>query len=344
MAASKKVIRIIVLILTVVVVLSWVAAFVILHMVFGRRDEVPVTELRYDLSMEEDYPRQQIEFSSDDSLLYGWLYDTKEDRGLIIVANGFGAGADSHLPEIRRFVDEGFRVLTYDGTGIRRSGGDGTKGLTRSVVDLENAVGYVKKDDALSDLQLFIYGHSAGGYAAAICAEDCPEVDGIICVCAFDEPAQLMLSKARKYAGFPVYLGYPAVLLRERLVFKDNSGRRASDALGESKVPALIIAGSADDTVPYEQSIYARKDEIDDPDAVYVMIDTMLRNTHNGSAYSVRANNARLQVTEGAADPDIKLCNELDEGFMDLVVDFYNSLTEERENEIISGWNTILTA
>lgn len=58
-----------------------------------------------------------VSFKSGDNNLRGYLYGQGQDQGLVVVAHGLGGGADSYLPQITYFVDQGWRVFAYDATG-----------------------------------------------------------------------------------------------------------------------------------------------------------------------------------------------------------------------------------
>ena len=94
----------------------------------------------------------------------------------------------THLAEAIRFVENGYTVLLFDGTGTRASEGWGVRGLTQGALDLDAALDFVRKDEQLKELPLIVYGHSMGGYAAAVVTASHPEIDGIVSICAFDKP------------------------------------------------------------------------------------------------------------------------------------------------------------
>ena len=225
---------------------------------FGRRDALPPTELRYEESAAG--ARERVSFPSGKNTLRGWLYLQEADaRGLVIVVHGLGGGADSFLPEIERFVAEGYAVLAYDGTGTRASGGAGVRGLPQARFDLEAALRYVAGEERLCGLPLFLYGHSAGGYAVARVLPEHPEIAGAVCLAAFDRPVEEMLYQAREKAGLLSAVGEPFLRLSCALLFGKDADASAAEAVEHSSVPVLVAAGRDDETVPYPFSLLDRK-------------------------------------------------------------------------------------
>ena len=281
----KKAIRIILPLLVLYFLITWALAAISLQKGFGRRDQIPQKEPAYTDEMQSAYPRKEVTFLSGQNRLHGWLYtdgDPSDDAGLVIVAHGLGGGADSHLIETLDFVDHHYSVFSYDGTGTRESEGAGVRGLYQATLDLDAALDHVRETQEFETQPIFVYGHSAGGYAAVAVLEEHEEVDGIVSVCAFDRPLQEMMAQARKRAGFSAYLGYPGLALQYGILFGRDANRSAASILSKTVVPALIVAGSADEVVPLPVSLYGKQDLILDPNASFLLMEEQGYNGHTG--------------------------------------------------------------
>lgn len=288
---------------------------------FGRRDEVPPTELRYQEALGR---REEISFPCGKNTLRGWLYpDGAEPRGLVLVAPGLGSGADTHLAAISRFLEEGYAVLCYDGTGTRRSDGSGVGGLPQSVQDLEAALRYVWQREELRALPLLLYGHSAGAYAAAVALPAHPEIAAAVCLAPFDSPLEEMLFHARQRAGEIVSLGEPFLRLVLRLRFGPGWNASAAEALSACDTPVLIAAGTEDTVVPLPVSLYIRRGAIEDPAAQYLL----LPGGHSDFYLSAEARQNRAAALQGepvAAES----CNMLSESLMNAVLALFAEAAE----------------
>ncbi|MCR5221510.1 MAG: lysophospholipase [Lachnospiraceae bacterium] len=313
---------IVIFILSVAVL--WLITALSLFLGFGRSDGISPYEPTYSRDYADVFPRREVTFFSGRNRLCGWVYgeDETKDRALIVMVHGIDAGADTFLPLIREFVSNDYTVLAYDGTGTRASEGSGIRGLSQAAADLHAALSFVAEEASIGDLPLIVYGHSAGGYAAAAETADHPEIDGVVCVCAFDRPLAEMMAKAEEYAGFGAYVGYPWLALQYHVLFGTDGNRAASEALSDSKVPALIIAASEDEAVPGSVSLYAMRDRIEDPGAAFELVNEPYRDRHATVHLTKEAAGERILMTEGLEAPDQTICNEVDDGFLKLLFDF----------------------
>ena len=92
--------------------------------------------------VKSDYPREEIFFRSEKVRLKGYYYTVEGAKGLVVVVHGLHAGSDDMLPIITYMLRRGYNVFSYDGTGTYDSEGDGTVGMCRSLVDLDNALSF----------------------------------------------------------------------------------------------------------------------------------------------------------------------------------------------------------
>ena len=75
--------------------------------------------------------RDRYEFTSDKGQkLVGYMYSAGEDqRGIIVIAHGFGAGHNSYMDCADYFAKHGYYVFGYDATGNDESEGEGVGGV-----------------------------------------------------------------------------------------------------------------------------------------------------------------------------------------------------------------------
>ncbi len=313
----KKALRITLIAVAAWFLSSWAVAAVSLRSGFGRADRAALPE-----QFVTEYACEEGSFYSGANRLYDKIYPVRagsDEKGLIVMVHGLGGNMDSHLPVALKFTESGYKVFTFDCTGSGCSEGWGVRGLSQGALDLDAALTYIASDPELQSMPLIVYGHSMGGYAAAAVTAKHPEVDGIISIAAFDRPLTEMMEMAKKKAGVIAYAGYPGLAMQYLLMFGPDGNRSAAKALSGSKVPALIIAGSNDQVVPYPVSLYAKKDAIDDPNAEFIMIDEPYRNGHVGLWRSKKANREHTE--------------ELDEGFMQEILAFADAVVQKDAEE-----------
>ena len=145
--------------------------------------------------------RRVVRFKSGDNTLVGYVYGEHNDKGLVVIAHGLGGGAESYMAETLYFVDNGWRVFSFDCTGSYESEGKGAKGLPQSVVDLNSALGYIESDSALKDLPVMLYGHSWGGYAVAAVLNYGHDVAAAASIAGFNAPMEILFERAERMMG-----------------------------------------------------------------------------------------------------------------------------------------------
>ncbi len=321
-----------------------VAPHIICGVIFSRTEEPDLLAPDYD-ALPSPPVRTECRFESDGETLCGYLYEVASPRGLIVVAHGLHASADAHLPETLAFLEAGWTVFAYDGTGAGESGGDSAIGLEQGAIDLLCAIDYITADARLGSLPLMLYGHSMGAYAAAI-ASARPEVKGAVCIAGFDSPMDILAASGRDYVGPLAMCGYPFLSLYNRLTFGDAANESAVEAINASSAAFLIVHGSHDTVIADTDSLYGHRAEISNPNATYLLIDEPGRDGHSGAHYtadamgyraSLEADLAALSEAFGEQIPDDVLAAfaaeidgarlfATDPAFLSAVLDFYASL------------------
>ncbi|MBQ9680127.1 MAG: alpha/beta hydrolase [Ruminococcus sp.] len=318
----KRVLSTLLVVILSFCIVSMVAASLFFHSFFPRRDTLPAYSMRYDDIDASRYPCRRIQFPSGENTLTGYCYTCEEPAGLVVIAAGFGESGAAHLPEMMYFADSGYDVLCYDGTGIGESEGTGTVGLSQPALDLRSALDAVADDPALNQLPIYLYGHSAGGYAVATCSI-LPSVKAAVILSGFESPTMLMRETARNYVGILADIEYPFLSLENSLVFSGRGSQSASQCIYEAGKPVAVFEGSDDSTIPEAVRLSAFLSDSDNPDLSLTILSDPLHSGHSGLWLSDEALDYRLASTDEVSDP--VTANELDGDFMDDIVQFYKN-------------------
>ncbi len=251
-----------------------VAATVCAYDAFFERYERPdysVYPGLYDYEkLREVLPRETFTFMSDGVRLAGYFYPSADAKGLVVVAHGFHAGADDYLPLIEAIVNGGYSVIAYDIAGTYDSEGDSNVGMCQTLKDLDAALNYVKEDNLLSKMPLFLLGHSWGGYAVSSVLELHPEVRACVCIAPMYSGASIMVEKAEQYAGKIAYASKPIFDIYQKILFGDYVNYNAVRGINSTDIPVLIAQGVDDKVITAkEQSITAHRAEITNPNVEY---------------------------------------------------------------------------
>lgn len=252
----KRVLGIILLFFISFSLLSMIAASLVFNAVFQRREDDPYElKMQYSVKDEAAYPRESISFLSGGQTIRGNIYSADNPSGIVIMVNGFQATGSSHLAEIFYFVDDGWAVLSFDGTGVGNSDGESVVGLEQGRRDVLAAIDYVAGSPRWSGMPIFLYGHSAGGYAVSTLCDD-SRVCAAVSISGFDSPRSMMKLYGEEYVGVLADISYPFLCAYDKLLFGRDGGVSAHTHIENAKCPVLIVQGTADEVVPFEQSIY----------------------------------------------------------------------------------------
>lgn len=256
---------------------------------YERHDTTVTAGLRYE-DLESEYPRSLVRFKSGPNSLQGYVYGLNQEQGLVVVAHGIGGGADSYLPQITYFVDQGWRVFAYDSTGSFDSEGKTTKGFPQALVDLDAAMTYIDTQDEFEDLPVLLFGHSWGGYAVANLLHYDHEIQGVATVSGANSPMEMILEEGRKMMGGFIDIQYPYLWLYQRILFGETASLNAVDAINGSDVPVLIVHGTEDEFVDYDgSSIISNLKRITNPNVRSISLSEPGHSGHNSLFRSVAA-------------------------------------------------------
>lgn len=245
------------------------------------------------------YDKKIVHFKSGQNTLTGYLYRNGGDRGLVVVAHGLGAGAESYLPEIVYFVDQGWAVFAYDCTGSHASEGKGTVGLAQSVLDLHAALAYVESNAELRGLPIMLFGHSWGGFAVASVLNYDHPVTAVASVAGYNSPMKMVFEEARAIMGWFAYVEYPIMWAYQTMLFGRTAWMSAVDGINRTDTPVMIIHGDRDGRISYNgAAIIAHRNQITNRNVVYKTCSEEGRNGHSNLFYTEAALKHRAQKNQ----------------------------------------------
>jgi dienelactone hydrolase len=212
--------------------------------------------------------RQELSFFSDGVRLQGYYYPSDMGKGVVVVSHGMHAGADDYLPAIIFFVENGYDVFAYDYKGTYSSDGDSTVGMCEALVDLDNALNFVKSDRHFTGKKIFLFGHSWGGYASTAVLSLHSDIAACAAVAPFNSGYTLIVEKGFQYAGALASDGVVKKFLEvyQKYLFKDYVNYNGVMGINSASCPVLIAHGNNDKVISFGgQSVIAHSDEITNP-------------------------------------------------------------------------------
>lgn len=329
-AVKKRILKITAVVLLGVILLCismLTATKFIYDAIFPRYDRSPL-ETAINISYAEimdAYPREQVKFYSGENELTGYVYSAKNPQGLVVIAPGLSDGAEDYTSVAMGFADLGFRVFAFDTTGSFESEGDSSIGFSQEVLDLDAALTYIEKDAELKDLPLYLFGHSRGGYASAMMCNKSHNIKAIATVGAVNSPMEITMEWSKNYVGPLALTGYPALYAYQSMVFgSEIMSTTGAEAIDEGDVPALVLHCENDVTVSIDgSSIYAHKDEVDNPKAKFMLYENEENAGHTTLLFTKEANDYREEIHDEYEHLTTLYNGEIPE---DIEAEFLNSI------------------
>lgn len=245
--------------------------------------------------------------------------------------SGYGAGTNAYKMLADSLQNAGIASLRYDKRGVGESSkaikSDSALCFDDMVEDAVNFIKKIKKNKKLGNI--YIVGHGEGALIAMIAANK-EEVEGVVCIAAFGEPADVILKKhltknfeeradGLDYIISEIKAGRKIIIENKYLVnvFRPAlqpylGGLYAYNPQTEIKkieVPILIIQGKKDLQVSNENAELLKKanenaELILLPDMNYVLKDVGDNRDENIASY----NNPNIPVSAALAKQLIRFC------------------------------------
>ena len=226
--------------------------------VFGKRQEGN-PYLKYFTA--EDFDNLKAEpisfLNGNGEKLRGFFYsqkDRKEFKALVLFVHGMGGGHLSYTTEINALTKQGYLVMSYDNTGTMASEGKALKGLGQSILDLQQALRFVKGNDFTKEMPIFLMGHSWGAYTVCRIMGQNPAVQGVVAFSPFENTPKLLCDQIRQQTKIPMPFLKPWFAFFEFRKFGKIATGNTSEQILKSDIPLLLLHGEADPVVPMQNA------------------------------------------------------------------------------------------
>lgn len=220
------------------------------------------------------YPRQEVFFHSGKNRLQGFVYGADSNKGLIVISPGIYSYADEYDKLIRRLVDNGWRVFSYNCTGVDGSEGESMRGLSQGILDLDAALSYINSASQFDGLPVMLAGFSWGAFSACAVLNYDHDVKAVVSFAGFNSTKEAMEHQIVEEVGGVYYIICPQLWALEKQLFGDIAKLTAVDGINKSNIPVLLVLCADDNIVPPDTiSIYAHRNSITNPNFQYIYLD-----------------------------------------------------------------------
>ena len=220
-------------------------------------------------------PRKEFYYLAGNSTLRGYYYHGSSKK-LVVLVHGFRSGADDFLPLAQQLVANGFCVFAFDCTGSYDSKGNSLIGMCQPLVDLDNTLKFIKTTP-LKSYDLYLVGHSLGGYAVLSALKLHPDIKGCVALAPVCDATKIMVQKATQYIGPIATIYQPFFQLLQRVTFGDYASFGSIEGINSTTAPVLVVQGTTDKVVPPNTiSVTARQSEVTNPNAKFWHLEGIL--------------------------------------------------------------------
>lgn len=252
MDSKKKLFLILFAVFLLIVVGLCLFSFVVYKENFGVRYET------YELAMFRlsDFASLQCDemqfVSNKGQKLQGYLYHSgSNQRGLVLLAHGYGGGGhNTYMDAANYFATHGYYCFCYDATGTDKSEGEAMGGLPQGIIDLHNALAFVKTLPQLESLPIVLFGHSWGGFCVGSVLNFQDDIKAVISVSGFNRATDLVEYQGKRIAGAGIYAMLPVLKLYERFAYGKYAKATALEGFTKSDCPVMILHSRDDEVVP----------------------------------------------------------------------------------------------
>ena len=234
-------------ILALFIIFGFMVAIAYHVKMFGKRWEPDGITKYYDIKDFPNLDAKPVEFKRKRVTLRGFIYSYPNEKykGILVFSHGMWGSHLAYLQEIERLALAGFLVLGFDYHGTESSDGKNTRAMSESLVSLDSAISFVK--EKYSNYDIYVMGHSWGGFASVNIAKYHPEIKKIVAMAPFMSVTRLLKSTISK----KLWIFIPFMMIVEFIKSGFKAFSDGIKVLSSTKSNTLILHSKDDFLVKY---------------------------------------------------------------------------------------------
>lgn len=199
-----------------------------------------------------------------------YYYENPIKNKLVIFEHGMFGGARSYMREIEKLARHGYLVYAYDHTGCMESGGEDNGGFSGSLRDLDEVITKLKELDEIKGRELYVMGHSWGGFSTLNIAKFHPDVKKIVALAGFISPKVII----KQHVSGP-YSIFSGIIYRGEVKASPKYMKcSAIDTLKNSDTKALVFHSADDHMVNFKKNFLKLKKALKNSEnATFISVD-----------------------------------------------------------------------
>jgi len=316
-------------IIGVILIALFVMAYIIHKKFFGYHGENE-KYVTYYTKEEYDIKSKEVSFKLEGKTIKGYLFEkeNKHPDKIIVFCHGMWSTIDAYMQDIAFYVVNGYQVLAFNYYGVKDSEGKTIKGFGNSVASCDAAIKYIKSNPELKDKDIYVTGHSWGGYATINIVKYHPEIKKIVALSPFVSPYTITNDTLKGFSK--IFL--PFILFWDRFNFFKYSNSNGIKSLNNYKGKALIIQSTDDPVVLYNSALKLIQSKCKNKNIKYMILEGKYHHPHysDNAIKSMRAFETTVRKLKGEELVEYKKnynyheMGELDNSVMNKILKFFD--------------------
>ena len=254
-----------------------------------------------------------------------YTYGEYDKNKLIVFCHGMTSTKESYLQEIAYLAHHGFMVLAFDYFGTNESDGK-LGGFANSLYSTNLVIDYIKSNSELKDKDIYVIGHSWGGYAALNIVKFHKDIKGIVALAPVVSFKKILRESKKKKTNYFISL---LLMLVEEIKYDKFASCDGLKSLQAYDGKIMILQSTNDQEVPFESSLGYIKNGLKKK-AEYVVVEDRFHNPDYKKEavdkltafYSEVGKHSGDDLAEFMSKQKFREMGELDPEIMDKIVEF----------------------
>ena len=281
-------------------------------------------------SDEFNLEKEEVNIKYKKYTLRGYLFkkDLIYNDKIIIYAHGMWSNYNSYMQDIAYLALKGYLVLGFNYLGVDTSDGKTIKGFANSLNSLSYAIKYVRSTPNLKDKDIYVVGHSWGGFTAVNIIKYHKDIKKICAISPFLSEAKLLKNSIKGLSRIII----PFMVLIDFIKCGPKAFSNGLKALKKYDGKALLIASTDDRVVPFNDGVKLVKEKINKDNIKYIIEENKKHHPHytlnavnNMSSFEAKIRGMKHdELIEYKKNYNFHEMGELDPVIMDQIVEFLN--------------------
>ena len=256
--------------------------------------------------------------------IVGYFYhkDDYDKTKLVIFCHGMNSSKEDYVQEACYIASKGYLVYMFDYLGTNESSGESLKGFSDGIYSLDMVLNQLNKDEKYKDLDLYVMGHSWGGYTCTSIVKLHPEVKGILGI----SPMISVFESSFHAPGNRPFFHALAFAMYDKFVFPSRYRINVKKALESYSGKIILVQSEDDPVVSFNSSVGYLRKKCKNKNIEYIVLQNRLHNpdytdqaVQNWKAFNdaYRAAEDKDKVFE---ETDFHACGEIDTSLWDTML------------------------